>query len=459
MINSELIRRLNEQRVTLARAARRAVLHAARQPSAHQGTEGADRRSRPPDPRRGGSALRVRSRTMPDRGRARRVAAAAASTSSSSRRPRPTGRTCELRALEREAKAQRDLLESYLAKYREATARDSLGAVPSDARIISRAVVSNTPYLPEEAADRADRDARDAVHLGRLHHHRRTARRQRLSRRRAAVEPSRVDAACAGGSCGAGASRWRRREAELAAKALSRQGKRRQSGRSSRSRCRRRRRRRTASELTIADMAQALREAGDVGKRVAVIGAAAGIGTTHDRGRARPRRLRATRASSWSICRSTGRSSRRSRTDPRAPGIADLVRGTASFGQIITRDRFSRVQVIAAGRAGAGCGGRHRFGAADDRDRCAARSYDHVIIDAERGAACAGRPHRAACAMRRAGRERACGGEGRRACAITWRMPASPISRCSPARRPRSMPRQCAASPPDQRRGSASWPD
>jgi uncharacterized protein involved in exopolysaccharide biosynthesis len=37
----------------------------------------------------------------------------------------------QLRALEREAKAQRDLLESYLAKYREATARDSLGAVPA----------------------------------------------------------------------------------------------------------------------------------------------------------------------------------------------------------------------------------------------------------------------------------------------------------------------------------------
>ena len=44
----------------------------------------------------------------------------------------------QLRALEREAKAQRDLLESYLAKYREATARDSLGAVPAT-RASSRA--------------------------------------------------------------------------------------------------------------------------------------------------------------------------------------------------------------------------------------------------------------------------------------------------------------------------------
>ena len=56
----------------------------------------------------------------------------------------------QLRALEREAKAQRDLFESYLAKYREATARDSIAAAPADARIISRAVVSNVPYFPKK---------------------------------------------------------------------------------------------------------------------------------------------------------------------------------------------------------------------------------------------------------------------------------------------------------------------
>src|SRR6185312_13175984 len=60
------------------------------------------------------------------------------------------GQDVELRAFEREAKAQRDLLESYLAKYRDATARDSVQAVPSDARIISRALVSNTPYFPKK---------------------------------------------------------------------------------------------------------------------------------------------------------------------------------------------------------------------------------------------------------------------------------------------------------------------
>jgi uncharacterized protein involved in exopolysaccharide biosynthesis/Mrp family chromosome partitioning ATPase len=56
----------------------------------------------------------------------------------------------QLRALEREAKAQRDLLEAYLAKYREATARENIEAAPTDGRIISRATVSNTPAYPKK---------------------------------------------------------------------------------------------------------------------------------------------------------------------------------------------------------------------------------------------------------------------------------------------------------------------
>src|SRR5690242_16925804 len=56
----------------------------------------------------------------------------------------------QLRAYDREAKAQRDLLESYLAKYREVSSRENLGAVPSDVRVISRAVVSNTTYFPKK---------------------------------------------------------------------------------------------------------------------------------------------------------------------------------------------------------------------------------------------------------------------------------------------------------------------
>jgi polysaccharide biosynthesis transport protein len=60
------------------------------------------------------------------------------------------GQDVQLRALEREAKAQRDLLESYLAKYREATTRENIEAAPADGRIISRASVSNSPAYPKK---------------------------------------------------------------------------------------------------------------------------------------------------------------------------------------------------------------------------------------------------------------------------------------------------------------------
>ena len=56
----------------------------------------------------------------------------------------------QLRALERDAKAARDQLEAYMAKYREATARDDDKAVPPDARIIARALVPPTPSFPKK---------------------------------------------------------------------------------------------------------------------------------------------------------------------------------------------------------------------------------------------------------------------------------------------------------------------
>jgi uncharacterized protein involved in exopolysaccharide biosynthesis len=55
----------------------------------------------------------------------------------------------KLRALEREAKANRDLLESYLARYRDASARHDMGAVPAQAAIVSRAHASVLPSFPK----------------------------------------------------------------------------------------------------------------------------------------------------------------------------------------------------------------------------------------------------------------------------------------------------------------------
>ncbi|WP_432347397.1 exopolysaccharide transport family protein [Shinella yambaruensis] len=54
-----------------------------------------------------------------------------------------------LKALEREATAQRQLLETYLARYREATSRTDSSSTPADARIISAAVEPTEVAFPK----------------------------------------------------------------------------------------------------------------------------------------------------------------------------------------------------------------------------------------------------------------------------------------------------------------------
>jgi exopolysaccharide transport family protein len=56
-----------------------------------------------------------------------------------------------LKALEREATAQRQLLETYLARYREATSRTDSGSTPADARIISAAAEPTEVAFPKIA--------------------------------------------------------------------------------------------------------------------------------------------------------------------------------------------------------------------------------------------------------------------------------------------------------------------
>ncbi|OWO93130.1 chain-length determining protein [Rhizobium esperanzae] len=54
-----------------------------------------------------------------------------------------------LNALEREANAQRQLLETYLVRYREAASRADSNSSPADARIVSRAIEPVDPYFPK----------------------------------------------------------------------------------------------------------------------------------------------------------------------------------------------------------------------------------------------------------------------------------------------------------------------
>lgn len=54
-----------------------------------------------------------------------------------------------LNALEREAAAQRQLLETYLARYREAASRSGKNSSPADARVISNAIEAREPTFPK----------------------------------------------------------------------------------------------------------------------------------------------------------------------------------------------------------------------------------------------------------------------------------------------------------------------
>lgn len=58
----------------------------------------------------------------------------------------------ELNALEREANAQRQLLESYMTRYREASSRKDRNYMPVDARVFSRAVTPSEAYFPKTGA-------------------------------------------------------------------------------------------------------------------------------------------------------------------------------------------------------------------------------------------------------------------------------------------------------------------
>lgn len=59
------------------------------------------------------------------------------------------GDEIQLRALEREAKTNRDLLSTYLARFRDAKARKDSAIAPAFASIVSKAHVPTKPYFPK----------------------------------------------------------------------------------------------------------------------------------------------------------------------------------------------------------------------------------------------------------------------------------------------------------------------
>jgi uncharacterized protein involved in exopolysaccharide biosynthesis/Mrp family chromosome partitioning ATPase len=362
--NSELIRRLSEQRVTLrAQLAEQSSTLLPQHPRIRElRAQIADLDQQIKDE---GEKL-VRSLENDARVAGARVETLGASLDQLKRQAASASdQDVQLRALEREAKAQRDLFESYLAKYREATARDSIAAAPPDARIISRAAASNLPFFPKKVpiilitalatfclssafvVTGALLDA--SPYRGPLRIDDTPVENQQPPPRSPEARTRITDRLPLAP---------RLPETPPAAPAIQ-----------------------PPKEMTVEGVAAALREAGEAGRRVAVIGAARNVGTT---------------LTTIALARTLSRGARVVMVDlafvspnldvisndPAAAGITDLVRGAASFGDIITKDAASNAHVVAAGRAGPEAQSlmaSHMLAAALD---ALAQSYDYLIIDA-----------------------------------------------------------------------------
>ncbi|GGI25229.1 GumC family protein [Bradyrhizobium guangdongense] len=262
------------------------------------------------------------------------------------------GQDVQLRALEREAKAQRDLLETYLAKYREANTRETIDTAPTEGRIISRGIVSNTPAYPKKlpivliATLATLLLSSGLVVTGEL-------LRQTAPRAVATLAPTVV-----------------RREPVVEAVEIEPAP--------------------LQPELTtdievgefaeIGQLAESLLAAGAGAKKVTVLGTAPGDAITLStltlaRHLARDARVVVVdlTASSPTIAAVS--------VDPTAPGLAELMQGQASFAQVITRDKLSRLHLVMAGRPGF-----DRSLLQSPRVTLAIdallRAYDHVLLDA-----------------------------------------------------------------------------
>jgi len=235
------------------------------------------------------------------------------------------GQDVQLRALEREAKAQRDLLEAYLARYREANTRENIDSTPADGRIISKATPSNVPAYPKKlpivliATLATLMLSAGAIATGELL--RITAPRTVMS---GVSSPAEVrepispiqPTFTASASEGANGSSFEIKDGVSEIEKL-------------------------AAGLT--------RETGSA-RKITV------LGTTSDERIASTTlmlaRLLAREAKVVAVDLSASLAVPAASVDQGAPGLAELIAGEASLSQVITKDRLSRAQLVSTGRAG-----------------------------------------------------------------------------------------------------------
>jgi succinoglycan biosynthesis transport protein ExoP len=135
-----------------------------------------------------------------------------------------------------------------------------------------------------------------------------------------------------------------------------------------------------APELTeIEQLADALRGAGEVARKVTVLGTASSESITLTALTLARLIARSARVVVVDLAASSPTISAIS-VDPSAPGLAELMLGEASFSQVITKDRLSRVHLVSAGRPGFDRAllQSPRLTLAID---ALLRVYDHVLLD------------------------------------------------------------------------------
>ena len=246
------------------------------------------------------------------------------------------GQDVQLRAYEREAKAQRDLLESYLAKYREATTRENIDAAPGDGRIISRAIVSNTPAFPKKLP---------TVLIATM------AMLMLTAGYIATEELLRMTAPRSVAAVRVPVAPLRDKHPQM-----------------------------SAGIMEIERLAEMLREGGDATRKITVIGAHQEESVT---------------LTALTLARLLARNAKvvlvdlamasptltAVSTDASAPGLTELMQGMASFGEIITKDRLSGVHIVGAGQdvAQRQLLQLPRINLAID---ALSRAYDYVVLDA-----------------------------------------------------------------------------
>jgi succinoglycan biosynthesis transport protein ExoP len=284
----------------------------------------------------------------------------------------------QLRELERDAKSQRDLLESYLAKYREATARDTLNSAPADARVISRGTVSNVPAYPKKLPTVLIAVLTTMIVASGF-----VLTRELLGAPAGAVPvpvrraPTAMEAAATSRMAAATSrvatvlnsfrnkiSRGEKFDGEsvVRAKAVPEEAP-------------------ADPASTIEEIAGELRSSGGTGEPIAVMGAAQGMDTSW----IALKLARALGVDGRVLLVGLGSADaavRATSSNSSAPGLAELASGAASFRDIITKDQKSNVHLISSGAAPTDRGEIVSSPTVASSFDALSQSYDYVVVAA-----------------------------------------------------------------------------